>query len=85
MHFIRETGKREVVEYCKWDRNVERDRSGESGAVILVQEECGVRPMLGRLREQNEIEEGREGSAVMYSGSDRFFRLLQKWHRSDHT
>lgn len=47
----------------------------ERVAVVLVQEECRVRPRLGRLREQKAIDEWIEGSGGMCPGSDHFCRL----------
>lgn len=46
----------------------------ERVAVVLVQEECRVRPRLGRLREQKAIEEWIKGSGGMCPGSDHFCR-----------
>lgn len=47
----------------------------ERVAGVLVQEECRMRPMLGRLREQKALEEQIEGSGGMRPGSDHFCRL----------
>lgn len=68
---------------------MEQECSGteERVAVVLVQEECRVRPRLGRLREQKAIEEWIKGSGGMchfcrpeYTGTGQslapFVRLL---------
>lgn len=73
-HIIGEMGKeRELVKSVSGTR-LQRGTE-ERVAVALLQEECRVRPRLGRLREQKAIKEWIEGSRGMCPGSDLFYRL----------
>lgn len=67
-HIIGEMGKER--ELCVSGTGMQQGTE-ERVAVVLVQEECRVRPRLGRLREQKAI----EGSGGMCPGSGNFCRL----------